>query len=154
MNEATFAEKSITPEQALGEFWAELHAEAEVQFDRRVELLGPIETADDAAFRKALSDGWSAWLLAKKIIDNRHNAILADKQEGTDIQDAIYDVFPEARKKLLVKAAERATSVAHFKMLAEASGVLESNLLKVLKLPEGHENLAWRRLYAVAYRGI
>ena len=65
--------------EALREFWTELHAEAEVQFDRRKELLGPIETADDAAFRKMLRDGWSAWMLAKKIVENRHDAILADK---------------------------------------------------------------------------
>jgi len=58
-------------------FWDELHAEAETQYDRRLELLGPIETLDDAAFRKTLGDGWSAWLLAKKIIENRRAAILS-----------------------------------------------------------------------------
>ena len=56
------------------EFWDELRAEAETQYDRRLELLGPIETLDDAAFRKTLGDGWSAWLLAKKIIDNRRES--------------------------------------------------------------------------------
>lgn len=53
------------------EFWNELHAMASVQYDRRLELLGPIETLDDAAFRKTLGDGWSAWLLARRIIENR-----------------------------------------------------------------------------------
>jgi hypothetical protein len=62
---------AIDPEAIRREFWDELHAEAETQYDRRLELLGPIETLDDAAFRKTLADGWSAWLLARRIIENR-----------------------------------------------------------------------------------
>ena len=57
-------------------FWEELHEEAEKQYDRRLELLGPIETADDAAFRKTLHDGWSAWLMAKRIVYNRRLSTL------------------------------------------------------------------------------
>jgi len=68
---------TIDPDAIRREFWDELHAEAETQYDRRLELLGPIETLDDAAFRKTLGDGWSAWLLAKKIIENRRASILS-----------------------------------------------------------------------------
>jgi len=67
---------TIDPDAIRREFWDELHAEAETQYDRRLELLGPIETLDDAAFRKTLGDGWSAWLLAKKIIENRRAVAL------------------------------------------------------------------------------
>lgn len=52
-------------------FWNKLHQESEKQYDKRLELLGPIETEDDAAFRKTLHDGWSAWLLAKRIVLNK-----------------------------------------------------------------------------------
>ena len=62
--------------EAVELFWKELHEEAEKQYDRRLELLGPIETPDDAAFRKTLHDGWSAWLLAKRIVTNRHVSTL------------------------------------------------------------------------------
>ena len=61
----------IDPDAIRREFWDELHAEAETQYDRRLELLGPIETLDDAAFRKTLADGWSAWLLARRKIEYR-----------------------------------------------------------------------------------
>ena len=65
--------------EAVELFWKELHEEAEKQYDRCLELLGPIETSDDAAFRKTLHDGWSAWLLAKRIVANRRATILADE---------------------------------------------------------------------------
>lgn len=70
-DQALAAISAIDPEAIRREFWDELHAEAETQYDRRLELLGPIETLDDAAFRKTLADGWSAWLLARRIIENR-----------------------------------------------------------------------------------
>lgn len=62
-------------DMAVEKFWYELHEEADNQYDRRVELLGPVETAEDASYRKTLYDGWSAWLLAKRIVINRHAAI-------------------------------------------------------------------------------
>ena len=62
-------------DRAAEKFWHELHEEAENQYDRRVELLGPVETAEDASYRKTLYDGWSAWLLAKRIVINRHAEI-------------------------------------------------------------------------------
>ena len=77
LHAALAALSTIDPEAIRREFWDELRAEAETQYDRRLELLGPIETLDDAAFRKTLGDGWSAWLLAKKIIENRRSAILS-----------------------------------------------------------------------------
>ena len=79
--------------EAISVFWDALHDEADAQYDRRLELLGPIITADDAAFRKTLRDGWSSWILAKKIIDNRRDAILADTQaepeRGPEVGDVI-----------------------------------------------------------------
>lgn len=69
--EAWNARSSIDSEAIRRKFWDELRSEAETQYDRRLELLGPIETLDDATFRKTLGDGWSAWLLAKRIIENR-----------------------------------------------------------------------------------
>lgn len=77
LHAALAALSAIDPEAIKRKFWDELHAEAEVQYDRRLNLLGPIETLDDAAFRKTLGDGWSAWLLAKRIIENRRAAILS-----------------------------------------------------------------------------
>ena len=62
-------------DRAVEKFWRELHAEAENQYDRRVELLGPVETAEDASYRKTLHDGWSSWLLAKRLVINRRDAI-------------------------------------------------------------------------------
>lgn len=76
--EAMFDDAAICKEcadRAMEKFWHELHEEAENQYDRRVELLGPVETAEDASYRKTLYDGWSAWLLAKRIVINRHAAI-------------------------------------------------------------------------------
>ena len=70
-DQALAALSAIDTKAIRREFWNELHAMASVQYDRRLELLGPIETLDDAAFRKTLGDGWSAWLLARRIIENR-----------------------------------------------------------------------------------
>lgn len=67
---------SINPEairtEAVLSFWKELQFEAGAICDERERLLGPIKTSDDAAFRKTLGDGWSAWLLARHIINDRH----------------------------------------------------------------------------------
>lgn len=58
------------------EFWNELYAEAEVQFDCRHDTFRPVDTYEKSMIVKTLNDGWSAWLLAKKIIDNRRAAII------------------------------------------------------------------------------
>lgn len=71
MKDAVANRNNRDPEAIRREFWDDLHTEAKTQYDRRLELLDPIETLDDAAFRKTLADGWSAWLLAKRIIENR-----------------------------------------------------------------------------------
>jgi len=91
-HKALAALSAIDPESIRREFWDELHAEAETQYDRRLELLGPIETLDDAAFRKTLGDGWSAWLLAKKIIENRRAAILSAEPAQDDGKPEVGDV--------------------------------------------------------------
>lgn len=70
----------IAIDDAIRCFWSEVRKEAETHCDRRVELLGPIETCDDAAMRKNLLDGWSAWLLSKHVVDNRRAAILSPKE--------------------------------------------------------------------------
>jgi len=57
--------------EALKEFWEELHAEAAVQFDHRHDALRPVETYAQSMVVHAMDDGWSAWLLAKSIIDKR-----------------------------------------------------------------------------------
>jgi len=67
--------------QESKEYWEAIHAEAESIIDRRVETLGSIECADDANHRKDMLDGWSAWLLAKRVVDNRRAAI-AESEQG------------------------------------------------------------------------
>lgn len=62
------------------EYWKEILLESEKIIDQRVALFGPVETFEAANQRKDMLDGWSAWLLAKHVIDNRSAAILADKE--------------------------------------------------------------------------
>lgn len=64
--------------EVIKEFWEELHAEAAVQFDHRHDLLRPVETYAQSMVVHTMEDGWSAWLLAKSIIDKRksdHSAL-------------------------------------------------------------------------------
>ena len=96
---------AVDPEAIKREFWDELHAEAEMQYDRRLNLLGPIETLDDAAFRKTLGDGWSAWLLAKKIIENRRSAILSAEPAQDDGKPEVV-AFEEIKDWLISKSGQ------------------------------------------------
>jgi len=62
---------AIDPEAIKREFWDELHAEAEAQFDHRHDVLRPVKTYVKSMIVHTMDDGWSAWLLAHRIIDNR-----------------------------------------------------------------------------------
>jgi len=69
----TFSEQGIKEhdEAIRREFWNELHSEAEAQYDHRHDVLRPVKTYAQSMIVHTMDDGWSAWLLARRIIENR-----------------------------------------------------------------------------------
>jgi len=73
---------AIDSEAIRREFWDELHAEAEAQYDHRHDVLRPVKTYAQSMIVHTMDDGWSAWLLAKKIIDDRREAEAEKREEA------------------------------------------------------------------------
>ncbi len=62
---------AIDSEAIRREFWDELHAEAEAQYDHRHDVLRPVKTYAQSMIVHTMDDGWSALLLARRSIENR-----------------------------------------------------------------------------------
>ena len=57
--------------ESIAAFWQDLKETAEEILDNRLALMSPVTTYAKANTRTDITNGWSAWLLAKHLINGR-----------------------------------------------------------------------------------